>query len=128
MVDKHPLIPDRLRRPPLSGWWWVDRRFFWEFAPRLSREAILLYCFLAAVGDKHGLSFFHDATIAGHVRMGAERVVQAREELVAHDLVAHRHPLTQVLSLPKPALRSGRSEPALLGDLLRRIAEGEQRP
>lgn len=123
MVDKHPLVPDRIRRPPATGWWWVDRRFFWEFAPKLSRDAILLYSFLASIGDKHGVSFFHDATIAAHTRMAVESVSAAREELVALDLVAHRHPLTQMLSLPEPILRRGRPEPELLGDLLRRLAD-----
>ena len=46
------LVPARLRRPPKTGWSWVDRRFVREHAERLSREAMLLYFFLAAVADR----------------------------------------------------------------------------
>ena len=35
----------------------------------LSREAVLLYFFLAAVADKHGLSFYADGTLATLLRM-----------------------------------------------------------
>ena len=65
MIHKRILVPGRMRRRPTDGWSWIDRRFVRDFAPRLSHEAIVLYYFLAAVADKDGLSFYHDATIAG---------------------------------------------------------------
>ena len=63
------LVPTRLRRPPETGWSWVDRRFVREHAAHLSRDAVLLYFVLCAVADKHGLSFYGDATMAAMVRM-----------------------------------------------------------
>ena len=48
------LVPARLRHPPKTGWSWVDRRFVREHMAHLSRDAVLLYFFLAAVADKHG--------------------------------------------------------------------------
>ena len=45
MIQKRVLVPSRLRRPPATGWSWVDRRFLREYAERLSREAVLLYFF-----------------------------------------------------------------------------------
>jgi hypothetical protein len=36
------LVPARLRRPPKTGWSWVDRRFLREHAAHLSRDAVLL--------------------------------------------------------------------------------------
>ena len=48
-----------------------------DFAPRLSHEAIVLYFFLAAVADKDGLSFYHDATIAGRLRISEESLARA---------------------------------------------------
>ena len=66
----------------------------------INGDAVVLYFFLAAVSDKHGLSFYSDASMAARLRMREESVVAAREELVVHDLVAHQPPLTQVLSLP----------------------------
>ena len=64
MIQKRILVPARLRRPPATGWSWVDRRFLREHADHLSREAVLLYFFLAAVADHHGLSFYSDHTLA----------------------------------------------------------------
>lgn len=122
-IDKRPIAPERIRRVPREGWSWIDRRFLRHHASELSGEAITLYFFLAAVSDKHGVSFYSDATTAALLRLDLRGVQRAREELVAHDLVARRHPLTQVLSLPQGRARSGRSEPTCLGDIMRKLAE-----
>lgn len=109
MIHKRILVPDRERRPPREGFSWVDRRFLREFASKLSHDAIVLYFFLAAVSDKHGLSFYRDTSTAVRLRLSEKAVVAARSELLAHDLVAYRPPLTQVLSLPRaqPVQRGG---------------------
>ena len=117
------LVPERLRRPPATGWSWVDRRFVREHAARLSRDAVLLYFFLSAVADRHGLSFYGDATLAALLRMPLPALVEARDELLAHDLIAHEARFTQVLSLPSPVRRRpGESGGGLmqLGAILRR--------
>jgi len=121
MIHKQVLLPDRVRRPPAEGWSWIDRRFLRDYASRLSHDAILLYFFLVAVSDKHGLSFYRDATIAVRLRISEQAVVCAREELVTEDLVAYRVPLTQVLSLRPPALvrRGGGLEQ--LGNIIRTL-------
>jgi len=61
------------------------------------------------------------------LRIPAEQVVRAREELVARDLVAHESPLTQVLSLlPGPQAASrGDSDVESLAEILRRLGERE---
>ena len=105
MIHKRILVPERLRRPPATGWSWLDRRFLREHAERLSREAELLYLFLSAVADKHGLSFYGDSTLAARLRLPLAAVLQARDELLARDLIAYQAPLLQVLSLPENALR-----------------------
>ena len=64
------LVPARLRHPPQTGWSWVDRRFIREHAAHLSHDAVLLYFFLCAVADKHGLSFYGDGTMR---RLGADQ-------------------------------------------------------
>lgn len=122
MIHKQVLLPDRVRHPPPEGWSWIDRRFLRDHASRLSHDAILLYFFLVAVSDKHGLSFYRDATIAVRLRMSEQAVVRAREELVTEDLVAYRMPLTQVLSLRPPALVRRGGGLQQLGDVFRTLA------
>jgi hypothetical protein len=119
------LVPARLRRPPATGWSWVDRRFVREHAAFLSRDAVLLYFFLCAVADKHGVSFYGDGTLATLLRMTLPALIQARDELLGRDLIAHEARFTQVLSLLPPEKRR-RSEPGgglmQLGEILRRAA------
>ena len=126
MIQKHVLVPQRLRQPPATGWSWLDRRFLRAHGDYLSREAVLLYLFLAAVADRHGLSFYSDTTLACRLRLSQPVLERAREELWDRDLIAHQLPLVQVLSLPSPGVRR-RPEPGqgliVLGDLFRQIAE-----
>ena len=121
---KHLLRRERIRHLPKEGWSWIDRRFLREKAPDLDRDSIVLYFFLAAVGDKHGLSYFSDVTIAGRLRMTEASLERAREELVRHDLIAYEKPLYQVLSIAEsfspPPRRE--SEPTLIQDLFRGLA------
>jgi hypothetical protein len=123
MIQKRILVPARLRQLPATGWSWVDRRFVREHVDHLSREAVLLYFFLSAVADKHGLSFYGDGTLAALLRMPLPALIGAREELLARALIAHEARFTQVLSIP-PSSQRCRSEPGgglmQLGAILRR--------
>jgi hypothetical protein len=103
-IVKRILVADRVRRPPKSGFSWIDRRFLREFAVRLSGDAVFLYFFLTAVSDKHGLSYYSETTLALRLRTSEAAILQAREELITYDLIAYQAPLTQVLSLPKSPL------------------------
>jgi hypothetical protein len=127
MIQKRLLVSERLRRPPATGWSWVDRRFLREHGDYLSREAILLYLFLAAVADRHGLSFYSDSALTSRLRLSQSVLEGAREELLNRDLIAHQLPLVQVLSLPSPGV-SRRPEPGqglmMLGDVFRQVAAG----
>jgi hypothetical protein len=124
MTEKRLLVGQRLRRPPATGWSWVDRRFLREHGDYLSREAVLLYFFLAAVADRHGLSFYSDSTLTCRLRLTQPVLEQARQELLERDLIAHQLPLVQVLSLPTPGV-SRRPEPGQgliqLGELFRQM-------
>jgi hypothetical protein len=103
----------------------VDRRFVREHMAYLSREAVLLYFFLSAVADKHGLSFYGDGTLAALLRMTLPALIEARDELLARDLIAHETRWTQVLSVP-PCGERRRCEPGgglmQLGEILRQAA------
>ncbi len=119
------LVPARLRRPPKTGWSWVDRRFLREHAAHVSRDAVLLYFVLCAVADKHRLSFYGDGTMATLVRINLPVLMVACDELLARDLIAHETHFTQVLTLPPPCqsrcheLGAGLMQ---LGELLRRVS------
>ncbi len=87
MIEKRILVPDRVRQPPGEGFSWIDRRFLHDFAARLSHDGILLYFFLAAVSDKHGLSFYRDSSIAVHAvrpSTGSDPVISCR--VVCYDV------------------------------------------
>jgi len=103
-ITKRILVSDRVRRPPNVGFSWIDRRFLREFAVRLSGDAVFLYFFLTAVSDKHGLSYYSETTLALRLRTSEAAILEAREELITHDLIAYQAPLTQVLSLPESPL------------------------
>ncbi len=125
MFPKRILVRDRVRRPPKTGWSWIDRRFVREQADRLSRDAMLLYFFLCAVADQYGLSYYGDLALTTRLRMTAAALEQARAELLSRDLIAHEPPLIQVLSLPASGQR--RQAPPnqglfQLGDILREAA------
>jgi hypothetical protein len=119
---KQILVPDRVRHLPPSDWSWVDRRFLREFSSKLSGDAVFLYFFLAAVGDKHGLSYYSDNALALRLRTTERVIVKAREDLLEFDLIAYRAPLAQVLSLPRPATE--RSSQVQLRSLIEQINEG----
>ncbi len=49
---------------------------------RLGRESMVLYLFLALVGDRSGRSFYADVTITGILRLERQALHQARLELI----------------------------------------------
>ncbi len=124
MIPKRILVAQRLRKPPATGWSWLDRRFLREHGDYLSREAMLLYLFLTAVADRHGLSFYSDHTLSSRLQLSGQALERARQELIERDLIAHQLPLVQVLSLPTPGV-SRRPEPGQglirLGELFSQI-------
>ncbi len=131
MIKKRILLPDRVRVPPRTGFSWVDRRFLREQVSHLSRDAILLYFFQAAVSDRHGLSYWKDESAGARIKVSAAQVARAREELLVRDLVAFEPPLTQVLTLPISGRRSkdvgtgnAPTGPEGLGEILGRLMEG----
>ena len=123
-IRKKIIIQGRVRKPPKDGWSWIDRRFLRDHAPSLSRDAMLLYFFLAAVSDKNGLSYYSEINIAARLRMDDVAVVCARAELEGRDLIAYEAPLYQVLSIQEPLPRRGNSTPTVIGEILAELSEG----
>jgi hypothetical protein len=92
-----PVDPTRVRTLP-RHFAWLDHRLR-ERLYELSLEEIALLVFLHLAADKHGLSFWADATIARKLGLREGDVIQARYQLVAKGLVAYRYPLYQLLPL-----------------------------
>lgn len=107
-MEKHLLNPQRLRKiPPQFSW--IDQRLVRErHIERLSHAADALYLFLLTVADARGLSFYSERSIGRLLSLTADRLEQARKELLRADLIAHQHPLYQVLSLDGPPLGTQR--------------------
>lgn len=107
-IEKHPLDPARIRTVPKTGFSWIDRRLVREgFLDDLAGPEILLYLFLCAVSDRHGLSFFGERRIARMLKMSEATIEHARRRLEQKGLILYRSPLYQVLALPDAPLANG---------------------
>jgi len=121
---KRVLCPARLRKVP-EQFSWIDQRLVRDrHICRLSHPALALYLFLVTVADAQGLSYYGAPAISQLLSLDAATLIRARQELLAAKLIAYQRPLYQVLSLDAP--RSEHSEPVLLGDILRGMAEKKQ--
>lgn len=123
-IQKRILVPDRLRQLPRTGFSWVDRRFVRDHARALSRDGVLLYFFLAAVSDRHGLSYYGDAATGRILGLTETAVYAARNELQHRDLIAYDAPLYQVLSLAGPVDDAGIQHACVQGLLARLCVQG----
>jgi hypothetical protein len=88
----------------------------------LSREATLLYFTVCSVADKHGISFYGDATLAVIPPVLLPVLLSTRDELLARNPIAHEMRFTQVLPWLLPLKRfSPEPDAALiqLSDILR---------
>lgn len=124
-VNKQPILPHMIRRVP-DQFSWIDHRLVRErFIDYLSHEASTLYLFLVTVSDNRGLSYYGDETLTKRLSMERIALLEARNTLVRHHLVAYRKPLYQVLALDcRREPIQGSSEPSSLGQILQQIAGG----
>jgi hypothetical protein len=135
-IEKRVLCPERVRRVP-SAFSWIDHRLVREgHISRLSHEAQALYLFLVTVADAEGLSYYSEAKAAGLLNMDAGMLRSSRRELCRVGLIAHRHPLYQVLCLDHPEAglfstpparpRCSGGEAVSIGEILREAIGGAQ--
>ena len=127
MMQKRVLRPERLRQVP-AQFSWIDQRLVREnFLRRAEPTAWALYLVLVTVADAQGLSYYSDASLSRLLQLEPLQLAQARQQLIAGDLVAYQKPLYQVLALPcsfTPAapLRAGQAQS--VGEILRAVVEG----
>ena len=129
MMQKKILRPDRLRQVP-AQFSWIDQRLVREnFLRHADPAAWALYLVLVTVADAQGLSYYSDASLSRLLKLDLLQLAQARQQLVAADLVAYQKPLAQVLALPVAAVAAAPTgarvgQPVSVGDLLRRALDG----
>jgi hypothetical protein len=100
MQSPQPLDPQRVRKIQ-GSFSWIDHRFITGgFLEPLTPLEILLYFFLVAVGDRLGLSFYHDDRLGRLLKIDLAALGKARRGLIEQSLLAYDPPLYQVLALP----------------------------
>lgn len=118
--------PARRRQCP-AQFSWVDQRLARErYFERAPASAWTLYLFLITVADGQGISYYAERSIAVRLKLTPAQLRQAREALIALDLVAYRAPVYQVLSLPAPPVAQPTTREAAQAHLaaLRRVLDG----
>ena len=107
------------------------------FLVSLGHHELLLYLFLVLAADRYGISFYGYDRICSLLRLTVEEYLDARNQLIAKDLLAFDGTLFQILSLPEkpvsssdPLLRSAdemeRSDPATIQQIFSQTFGGRR--
>jgi hypothetical protein len=125
MIKKRLLIPGRARQIP-PHFSWIDHRLIrHECLRQCESPAWALYLAAATVADAQGLSYYSDASLCRMLHLEAGQLEQARQQLIAADVLAYEKPLYQVLDLQDPcpvvAPEKRANEPLSAGQILQRI-------
>ena len=99
MMEKTPIIPQRVRR--INGSFaFIEHRFLRDgFWSSLDHQELLLYLFLVMVGDRRGVSFYCYDRICNLLGVSVDDYIVARNTLIKKDLIAFDGKFFQVLSL-----------------------------
>jgi hypothetical protein len=127
-----PLVPGRVRSLKGQSFSYLPHRFLHDgFLSFLAGDELHLYVFLLLAGNRQGVSFYGVDAICTVLRIPLERYRQARNALIAKDLIAFDGTRFQVLALPDqplscdppPPLRSPEdfedTDPATIRSILR---------
>lgn len=98
---RRPIAPGSVRRPPASGFGWVDRRLITAgHLAQLRHSESLLYFFLCTVADLRGLSYWGDRRVCSTLQISRKDLEAARNDLERRGLILYRYPLYQLLPIP----------------------------
>lgn len=103
MIAKRILNPNRIRRIQ-GGFGFIPHRLIADgFVAALGPHELLLYFFLILVADRNGLSYYAYDSICSLLSMSLDQYIEARDGLIAKNLIAFDGTLFQVFSLPDRA-------------------------
>jgi hypothetical protein len=116
--SRAPLRPDRIRRIDGQSFAFLPHRLLRDgFLSSLTPDEQRLYLFLVLAADRNGISFYSCDRIGSILEMVLDDYIDARNGLLAKDLIAFDGSRFQVLSLPEapvyPPSPDLRTRPAL---------------
>jgi len=107
-----PIVPERVRQIAGQGFGFLPHRFLKDgFLTSIYPDELLLYVFLLLAANRYGVSFYSYPAICSILGLHLDRYLEARNGLIARDLIAFDGRRFQVLSLPKPPLRATAAKP-----------------
>lgn len=137
MIEKKPIMADRVRK--IGGSFaFIEHRFlrggFWT---ALGHHELLLYLFLVLVADRQGLSYYSFDKICSLLAISCDDYIVARNSLIDKELIAFDGLVFQVLSLPeRPVAQVGRPlqsqadmesrDPATIDQIIARTLGGKR--
>jgi hypothetical protein len=99
--QRAPLFAARVRRIE-GSFAFLPHRFLRDgFFASLTPDELRLYVFLVLAADRAGMSFYHYDRICSILEITADDYIDARNGLIAKDLLAFDGTRFQVLSLPE---------------------------
>jgi len=101
MTERAPLFAARVRCIEGSFAFLPHRFLRGGFFASLTPDELRLYVFLVLVADRFGMSFYHYDRICSILEITADDYIDARNGLIAKDLLAFDGTRFQVLSLPE---------------------------
>ena len=97
-----PILAERVRQIAGEGFGFLPHRFLTDgFLSALHPDELALYVFLVLAANRNGVSFYSYDAICSVLGIHLERYLQARNALIARDLIAFDGTRFQVLSLPE---------------------------
>lgn len=101
MINKNPLVSNRIRKID-GSFAWISHSFLRRgFFTSLTQNELLLYFFLVLVADRQGLSYYHYDKICSLLYFSVDDYIVVRDQLIEKDLIAFDGNFFQVLSLPR---------------------------
>lgn len=112
-----PILADRVRHIAGEGFGFLPHRFLKDgFLSALHPDELALYVFLVLAANRNGVSFYSYDAICSVLGIHLERYLQARNALIARDLIAFDGTRFQVLSLPARPVAADPPNPLCAAD------------